>query len=926
VTDGESFEFRMLGPLEVVAGGAPVAVGGVKARALLAFLLLHRGRVVSRERLVDALWGERPPRAVAAELRVYVAKLRKGLRPDLLVTDEDGYALLVDGDQVDADRFERGAREGGERLAGGDAASAAGVLAEALALWRGPVLADLADEPWVAAEAGRLEELRLVALEERLEADLALGRHAWVVAELERLVAEQPYRERLRAQLMLALYRCGRQSEALELYRQTARVFAEELGIEPGPELRARERAILNHDPALRLRQLAPGNLPVPPTSLIGRRRELDELVALLARPETRLLTLTGPGGSGKTRLALELAAQLETELGGPAYFVDLAPLAEPGLVLSAIARTLGVEHVGAAPLRETLTSVLRNRRLLLVLDNFEHLLEACSEIAGLLADVPALTILATSRSPLRLRAEVRYEIGPLPLVDAVSLFVARARAVEIGFEASPAVEALCRRLDGLPLALELAAARVNVVSPAALLDRLSRRLPLPDASLRDLPERQRTLRATVDWSYELLTPGEQRLFARLAVFAGGCTIEAAEQVCDGEPEAMASLVDANLLRFDRDRFIMLETIRTVAEERFGELPEANRLRQEHARYFADRAARLGVEHLAIQGVERGRWWDRAATEFGDLRRAFDWAVQQGDRDLALRLIGDGPLAFAGTVPDGRRLIHTALGMAGTSSIQAEGDALWQAGRLALDAGDPDSGRAFLKEALRRYRTLGDARMEGHTLGRLGQAEASGGAVEEARAYLRKAATLSRKVSARDSLAFALHSLGEIERDFGRHAEATELLEEAIRLREEAGDDRQAGKARHGLADLRLEQGDAEAAETLYRSVLKHFRSEGDRVSIAYSLGGLAATAASRGELERAGRLWGVVERLEEERGARLRSFERSRYTRRLATLDAEALSHERAIGRFLDLDEAIEYALAETRQPRAEPKLTLAQ
>jgi DNA-binding SARP family transcriptional activator len=348
----EPLAFRMLGPFEVVAGTALVALGGTKARALLALLLLHANQTVSREHLIDELWGERPPSAVDAELRVYVAKLRKALGPEMLVTRRHGYALLLDPDRLDAARFERLAAEGAQLLAGGDAHAAGSALDEALALWRGPVLADLAYEPFVQSEARRLDELRLAALEERVEADLALGRHRDVLAELERLVMEHPFRERLRAQLMLALYRCGRQSDALEHYRHTAELFAEELGIEPGPALKARERAILNHDPSLWITPLAEPNLPAAPTRLVGRQRELEEVAALLSQPEVRLVTLTGTGGSGKTRLALEVAARLQRELRGPVFFVELAPLTHPGLVLAAIAGTVGVEETGRAPLR----------------------------------------------------------------------------------------------------------------------------------------------------------------------------------------------------------------------------------------------------------------------------------------------------------------------------------------------------------------------------------------------------------------------------------------------------------------------------------------------------------------------------------------------------------------------------------------------
>ncbi len=909
-------QVRLLGPLEVDGDdGQPVALGGRQAQALFGLLAVEANRLVPVSRLIDELWGDEPPASARKTVQTYVYRLRRMLGSERLQSSADGYRLVAADEEIDAVEF-------GHRVAAND-------VEQALGLWRGPALAGLESVPALASEAAHLEQMRADAIEQGLDSSMAAGQHARLIPQLEMLVREQPLREALRARLMLALYRAGRQADALEVYRHGRSLLADELGLEPSEQLRELERQILAHDAVLELPAGRPlpgslpagGKLPTPPNPLIGRQRELDEILALLSKPASRLVTLIGPGGSGKTRLALEVAAHFEAKLHAPAFFVELAPLADPELVLSVIAQTLGLEDGGQAPLHGTLGTFLRNRRLLVVLDNFEHLLDASPEIASLVAAVPGLAVLATSRSPLRIRAEVRYETAPLPPADALALFTERARAVRADFALTADAQETCRRvcvlLDGLPLALELAAARLNVVSVATLHDRLSKRLPLPTASARDLPKRQRTLEATVDWSCELLRSGEQRLFARLAVFAGGWTLEAAEQVCDSEPEELATLVDANLVRFDGARFTMLETIRMIAEVRFAELLEADRLRQTHARYFADRAAQLGAEQLAMQGVQRRRWWDRAAAELGDLRRAFDWAVRQGDRELALRLISDGVLAFWSTVPDGRRLTHTALEMPGTSSPEAEAPALLQAGILAIDVDDPESSKALLEEALRRYRTLGDVSKEALTLAWLGWTEASSGAVERGRTYLREAAALSRKVSAREPLAFALHSLGELERELGRHPQAADLLEDAIRLSEEAGDDRRATRARHSLGDLRLEQGDAEAAENLYRSALKYSRSEGDRLFITYSLGGLAASAATRGDLERAGRLWGVVEGLEDERGAPLRLIERSRYARFLATLDVEALSHEYGVGRSLELDQAIDYALAEAHQPR---------
>src|SRR5581483_6641662 len=450
-------------------------------------------------------------------------------------------------------------------------------------------------------EAERLEELRLTALELRYDAELACGRHDAVVAELEALTAEHPYRERFLHQRVLALYRCGRQAEALEVYRDARRVLADELGLEPGPALQELERAILRQEPSLEApaaptRSTRP--LPVPATPLVGRRLELAAVAALFRDEGARLVTLTGTGGTGKTRLALAVAASLEPELRDGALFVSLAPVTDPELLVDTIAEALDVREGTTRSLAEGVTEHLRDRRMLLVLDNFEQLLAAAPFVADLLAAAPRLWILATSRAQLRLAAEREYPVPPfdtpdadvpfeaLVKADALRLYAARAQAVEPAFELDPAnaaeVARVCSRLDGLPLAIELAAARAKLLAPAEILERLEREPNLLPSGPRDAPARQQTLAATIRWSYDLLGPDERVAFARLGVFVGGCTLEAAEGVCDVTLETLSALVDNNLLRRRNGRFMMLETVRHFAVECLEE-SGADELRRRHA-------------------------------------------------------------------------------------------------------------------------------------------------------------------------------------------------------------------------------------------------------------------------------------------------------------------------------------------------------
>ncbi len=469
-------EFRLLGPVQALAGGEPVPLGGPKQRAVLAELLLHPGGVVTRERLVDAVWGEEPPESAKTSLQVYVHGLRRAVGADRIETHGDGYRVRVDPEELDLSRFERLVAGAERALAEGRPGQAEADLAAASGLWHGPALADLTDQPVARTAAGRLEELRLRAIELRNDARLALGEHGALLPELDALVAEHPFRERLREQQILALYRAGRQADALEAYRTARAALVDELGVEPGPALQELERAILRQDAALAAAAPTPGRrarLPVPANPLIGRRLEVAAVEALLRNDAGRLVTLTGVGGTGKTRLALAVAEALASELRDGAVFVDLSAIRSGELVLPTVAQALELGDTEDVP------TALRDRSLLLVLDNLEQLDDAAGPVRALLEAAPRLRVLATSRTPLRISAEREYPVPPLPVPatggfealvanDAVRLFAIRAQSVDPEFALTDSnvddVARICRRLDGLPLAIELAAARSKVL------------------------------------------------------------------------------------------------------------------------------------------------------------------------------------------------------------------------------------------------------------------------------------------------------------------------------------------------------------------------------------------------------------------------------------------------------------------------------
>ncbi|MBB5135085.1 putative ATPase/DNA-binding SARP family transcriptional activator [Thermocatellispora tengchongensis] len=673
--------FGVLGTTEALLDdGRRLPVGGPGVRALLAMLLLGAGRVVTAEHLIDGLYGADPPAGATNALQSHVSRLRQVLKagPVAVEYHAAGYRLAVDPGDVDAHRFERLAERGRAARAAGEHAEAAALLREALALWRGPALADVRDAPFAAAQAVRLEELRLAALEDRAEADLALRgvpgseRHGALVAELRDLVAAHPLRERLRGQLMRALHAEGRRAEALEVFEDARRLLADELGADPSAELAAVHLAILRADGGpVTSPGASPGaeeagrrrGLPEQLTSFVGRADELERVGKLLA--EARLVTLTGPGGAGKSRLAIEAAARARGEV----YFAALATLAEGREVPQAVLAALGLRERGiqwpageqppAQDVTERLVAALADREALLVLDNCEHVVDAAARLADrLLGACPGLRVLATSREALGITGESLCPVPPLPLPapgagpaeaagsPAVRLFADRAAAVSPGFRVDAATVAdvvrVCRTLDGLPLAIELAAARLRALRLADVADRLDDRFRLLSRGSRTAQPRHQTLRAVVAWSWDLLDPAERVMAGRLTVFPGGATLEAVARVC-GLPayeaeELLTGLVEKSLVEAAEGRYRMLETIRAFCAERLGESGEGEeaRLRRAHAAYYLELAETAAPR---LHTGEQLTWLARLTAERDNLFAALRWAVAERATEIGLRLV-----------------------------------------------------------------------------------------------------------------------------------------------------------------------------------------------------------------------------------------------------------------------------------------------
>jgi predicted ATPase/DNA-binding SARP family transcriptional activator len=718
---------RILGPLEVEGA----AVGGGRLRALLARLALDAGRPVTAGALVDAVWDTELPADQTHSLQSLVSRLRRALGDaDAVAQVPGGYVLSA---EVDAHRFETLAAEG---AAEPDPERSARLLREALELWRGPALADLTDYRFALSAATRLDDLRLSALADRIDADLQLGRGDRLVHELEGLSAQHPLNERLAAQLISALYAAGRQADALAAYERVRMRLNEELGVPPSPELQAAHLAVLRGETAVKPeppKHAARTNLPAPVTSFVGREREIAHIGELLER--SRLVTLVGPGGAGKTRLAREAVAGWVDRVADGAWLVELAPVTADVEIVPAVLGVFGVREATVSdrpmPARDTLErllDILGDRDAILVLDNCEHLIAPVAELVErLLAACPRLRVVATSREALAIAGESLAPVPPLGLPapgagveealahPAVKLFADRAAAAVPGFEVDETAIEICRRLDGLPLALELAAARLRSMPIADLAERLDDRFRLLTGGSRTALARHRTLRAVVDWSWELLPEDERRLARRLAVFPAGATVESASAVLGADAfDGLVALVDRSLLQLVPHtapvRYRMLETIREYGLERLEEAGELDSARAAHARYFSE-LAETAEPRLRRPGQKEwfARLQDERENVLAGLRYLGDSGDARGAIHLAVTLLWFWLLS--GSQTESSAWLDFALAVEGESDPEEHLIAATIRGFESLtEADSAEEMRARMSEVLDQIQGLNDRR------------------------------------------------------------------------------------------------------------------------------------------------------------------------------------------------------------------------
>ena len=924
---------RALGPLEVVADGMQVALGAGQQRIVLECLALRANTVVSSDFLAEAVWGSTPPAKPGPQLQVYVANLRRVLDPDRpkgepskrVVSRLGGYVLIASADELDLLRFREHVLSGGSEVQAGDLVGGAESLRQAVGLFGNPAFPDLADLELFRPELDELEERRLDAYQDLIDIELALGRHNALVGELQSLVAQQPYRERLWASLVLALYRSDRQADALAACRDARNVFAGELGIDPGPRLRELERAVLQQDsslapPSVNGRRQAKAkldNLPAAITPIVGRESELDELGSMYAADGCRLVTLTGPGGTGKTRLALAVASQMRSKETDGTCWVDLASVSQAEQVPSTIAAALGLEEMGGAEPLKTASSFLRSRRMFMVLDNFEHLESAWSVVNDLLTTAPDLRILVTSRHPLGLRAEYEYQLAPLALplkdvsipldvlqeVPAVKLFCLRGRTVRphwrINANNSKLVARLCHRLDGLPLAIELAAAQLRKRSETELLADLEVSFSTLPATFRDLPDHQSTLTATIAWSYRLLGLPERRLFDELGVFAADPTLAAVSYVHgdtsveEANVEAMlTSLAGHSMLRLYADsagvrRVSMLQPIREFARDGLASRSDALFVRQRHAEYQLSLGEAAGP---SLWGPGQMEAFRVLHTDAPDLRAALLWAAgPNGSPELGLQLVGQlwHYWELAMTLAEPSQIARELLATSGGLSPALRAPALSGTATLNWLLGRNEEANRLHLEALEAFNKAGNAEGVAWTKMCLAVQAAELNDMDEAQG-LAAEALAHPNASPRTRVA-ALIVLERLAFYAGDYSRANNLAGESVTLARPLGDRWLVSIAVANLAEGLEQSGDYDSAEALLCEAVRAGLELGAQANIVVFLESLARLFVEQHRVELAVRVLAACAAYRADHGNPLNGSERPRVDRTItkARLDA---------------------------------------
>lgn len=914
----------MLGPLAVWSpDGSPVTIPGLKVRALLTDLLVHEGWHASADRLIEDLWSGDLPGNPLGALQAKVSQLRRAFEDaepgarDLVESGGLGYRLRVSPEAVDTGRFGALVAQARDRQ---DARGRVALLTEALALWRGPAYGEVADMEFARGAIVRLDEQRLVALEDLAEARLELRQHTQLVSELGDLVARYPLRERLRAVQLRALYGSGRQGEALEAYEQHRRHLRDELGLDPGTELVELHQAILRRNPGLAQRA-APlvstarptTNLPVaisaePDGGLIGRAAAIVDVRALL--DTTRLVTLTGSGGVGKTRLAIEVARAAGDGYVDGGWIVELGgqephssdPVEGISSIATVVAATLeiredsvsglgdGNEHLGVV---DRLTTALRSRQVLLVLDNCEHVIEPVAHLVEqMLRAAPGVRVLVTSQEPVGLSGEAVFPVPPLELPDpgapldelsragAVRLFVTRATAAAPGFalsadNAEPVAE-ICRRLDGIPLALELAATRVRTLDARELAARLDDRFELLAAGHRTAPQRQRTLQAMIDWSWELLPPTERVVLRRLAVHAGGCTLEAAEQVCAGGDIAAADVVDVLGHLVDRSlvtvfddgngrRYRLLESVAAYCLQRLDEADDTASVRCRHAEYYAELAERAAP---LLRGHGQRDALRRLDSEAANLRAALESAVHLSAADVALRLVNS--LAWywflRGRHQEARRCLTLALGIPRPGGIidAARAEALTWSAYVAFTDHEDDPV-ALRSAVLDLYGELDDPAGLARAQWLFAFTMLGSGDTAVGEQLVSEALAGFRKLGDRWGIAAALFARAEHALVEGDLAAVRHDSEESLRLFDELGDRWGRLYPTRLLGVLAEIGGDHEHAALLHRDALRIAEDLALWPTVSMQLASLGRVSLLVGDLVEAGEYHERAHRLAEE-------------------------------------------------------------